>query len=375
MLSFWESTYFIAYDYIIIGGGIVGLTTAFYLRKKFPNAAILILEYGLLPSGASTKNAGFACIGSPSELLHDLQSMTEKEVLNLFALRKSGLERLKSILTPDQIGYEANGSYELISEDELYCLHKIDYLNDLLFPLIGKNAFTICNEKLNGFGFNQYHIKSLVENTCEGEIDTGLMMKNLIALILSLRIEIKTGCEVQSFHDIENEVQVNCKHSAMNEMITFKAKKAFVCTNAFAKKLLPELDIQAGRGQVLITKPISNLPFKGIFHWQQGYYYFRVFEQRILFGGGRNLDFQKENTTKFELNEMILQNLKHKLKEVILPNHDFDVEQQWSGIMAFGTTKKCIIKKHSSNVFVGVRMNGMGIAIGSEVGFQLSNLI
>ena len=50
---------------------------------------------------------------------------------------------------------------------------------------------------------------------------------------------------------------------------------------------------------MLITKPLENLHFRGTFHLDKGYYYFRNIDQRILFGGGRNLDFETEETTEF----------------------------------------------------------------------------
>jgi cation diffusion facilitator CzcD-associated flavoprotein CzcO len=76
-LSFWEkSLYFESLDFTIIGAGIVGLSTAIFLKEKFPRSKILILERGYLPSGASTKNAGFACFGSPTELYDDLSKIS-----------------------------------------------------------------------------------------------------------------------------------------------------------------------------------------------------------------------------------------------------------------------------------------------------------
>ena len=61
MFSYWEQQSFTSYDYVIIGSGIVGLSTAIELKEKFPGATVLILERGLLPTGASSRNAGFAC--------------------------------------------------------------------------------------------------------------------------------------------------------------------------------------------------------------------------------------------------------------------------------------------------------------------------
>ena len=49
---------------------------------------------------------------------------------------------------------------------------------------------------------------------------------------------------------------------------------------------------------MFLTKPFSKLNIKGSFHYDRGFYYFRNIENRILFGGGRNLDFKKEKTMK-----------------------------------------------------------------------------
>ena len=73
--SYWElKEWFTNIDFTIVGSGIVGLNCALQLKKQHPHSKILILEKGILPQGASTKNAGFACFGSLSELIDDLKS-------------------------------------------------------------------------------------------------------------------------------------------------------------------------------------------------------------------------------------------------------------------------------------------------------------
>lgn len=375
MLSFWEKKYFTSFDALIIGSGVVGLSTAYYLRKKNPEWRIAILERGMLPSGASTKNAGFACMGSPTELLDDLQHHSEQEVVELFMLRKNGLERLQSILGKEAMGYQTNGSYELLHEDDLYTSERLDYLNALLHHELGVPAFALRTEKLNAFGFNTNKVKALVENLLEGEIDTGKMMKNYLSLLRSLHVECFTGTHVSSFQeDVNKGVEVLCKDT-LGQTIQLTTKYLFVCNNAFATSLLPNYDVVPGRGQVLITEPIEALKFKGIFHFNQGYYYFREYEGRVLFGGGRNLDKQTENTTAFEFNDTIQKDLEEKLQSLILPETPFKVAHRWTGIMAFGSTKQPIVKKHSEHIYVGVRMGGMGVAIGSEIGFRLANML
>jgi glycine/D-amino acid oxidase-like deaminating enzyme len=63
MLSLWEKQSFLEYDVIVVGAGITGLSTAVSIKEKNPKISVLVVERGILPTGASTKNAGFACFG------------------------------------------------------------------------------------------------------------------------------------------------------------------------------------------------------------------------------------------------------------------------------------------------------------------------
>ena len=90
-LSWWEiNSWFTNVDYTIVGSGITGLHTALQLRERFPASKILIIERGPLPQGASTKNAGFACFGSLSEIIDDLNYHTEEEVTALIQKTLAG---------------------------------------------------------------------------------------------------------------------------------------------------------------------------------------------------------------------------------------------------------------------------------------------
>src|SRR5690606_5707405 len=116
---------FTFYNHIIIGAGIVGLSLAIELKERFPEARVLVLERALLPTGASTRNAGFACMGSATELLDDLSHSSEDEVVALFAARKKGLATLRNRRGDKQLEYTANGGFELISTKEYMVLDKL----------------------------------------------------------------------------------------------------------------------------------------------------------------------------------------------------------------------------------------------------------
>ena len=159
----------------------------------------------------------------------------------------------------------------------------------------------------------------------------------------------------------------------MNDF-SFSSKKILFATNGFANSLTKGA-VQPARAQVLITEPIPNLDIKGTFHLDKGYYYFRNIGDRILLGGGRNLEFETENTIEFGQTKIVQNKLEDLLKNVILPNQDFRIAHRWSGIMGVGNSKKPVVSQLSENVFCGVRLGGMGVAIGSLIGTELADLI
>ena len=368
-LSYWEKEeWFSNVDFTIVGSGIVGLTTALNLRNNHPKAKILVLERGLLPQGASTKNAGFVCFGSISEVLSDLKSHSEDEVLQLVEKRWKGLELLRSTLGDQTIDFQQHGSYELFSNsNNLFedCKDQLEYTNKLLFPIFKNDVFSLMANKFNFKGIKENY----VFNQFEGQIDTGKMMAALLQFAQSKHIKILNNATVTSFSERSNSVEV-----VFDSDFSFKTGKLLIATNGFAKQLLEE-DVVPARAQVLITKPIEDLHIKGTFHFDEGYYYFRNINNRVLFGGGRNLDIKGEETTVMETSSIIQNSLELHLKETILPNTAFEIDHRWTGVMGVGNQKKAIVKQLSAHVYCGVRLGGMGVAIGSLIGSELADLV
>src|SRR6478735_6860175 len=112
-LSIWEKESFYSNpDVIIIGAGLSGLWSAFHLKKIKPSLSITIIERGLIPSGASTRNAGFACFGSLTELLHDVELMGADKMLQLVGMRHQGLQQIMRTFNPAETGFSLCGGYE-----------------------------------------------------------------------------------------------------------------------------------------------------------------------------------------------------------------------------------------------------------------------
>lgn len=367
-LSFWEYDAFLNnIDVAIIGSGIVGLTAALTIKQQQPSLKVVIIERGALPSGASTKNAGFACFGSASELLEDLENHTEEEVLSLLEKRWKGLQLLSQQLGKN-MGYLQHGNYEIFAKKDqaLFetCAAKLTYLNSKIAPITGeKETFAVRNDQLNSFGFQG--IKQLIWNKSEGQIHTGQMMQALLKKAQNAGVLILNGLTIAELEEAPNKVTLRT-----DKGWNIDCKSVLVATNGFAAQLLPKLQVSPARNQVLLTSPIPNLPIKGCFHYDKGYVYFRNIGNRLLIGGGRNLDLEGETTAEFGFTPQIQDYLQGLLKKHFLPNQNYTIDYKWSGIMGVAQQKKPIVQHYSKRIAIAVRMGGMGIAIGSLIGAE-----
>jgi glycine/D-amino acid oxidase-like deaminating enzyme len=369
--SYWEAASFLSnIDDLVIGGGIVGISAALELKKNNPERNVVVVERDPFSAGASTKNAGFACFGSASELIDDLESMPEEEVFNLVKRRYSGLLNLQNLLGKESIDYLPCGGIELFrnGDEELFdqCLSKLDYLNDQLEKTLGFRPYSKM-DVLPNFEGNTKFIGGIF-NSHEGSINAGKMMSALIAKAQSVGVRFINGLNILNVTQKINSVAVDW------EGYTNEVERVFVCVNGFARTLMPELDVRPARNQVVVTSELTTPIPAGTFHVDKGYIYFRPIENRLLIGGFRNTDLINEETAEFGLTETVQNNIKQFIDDYLLPASSYSLEYKWSGILGLGPTKTTIVKKHSNNIFIGVRMGGMGVAIGTLVGKELAEL-
>jgi gamma-glutamylputrescine oxidase len=380
MYSFWEhNTFLRRADVVIIGSGIVGLSAAIRLKQRNASLRVVVVERGTLPTGASTRNAGFACFGSMTELLDDLHTSTEEEVFALAERRWRGLERLRKNVGDDAMEYKTFGGYEVFSdsaEDVLAfaeCSGKIGDFNEKMQSITkNKNTYSIENQEIKRFGLG--NTQALIKNNCEGQIDTGKMMEMLLYRAHHCDVMILNGMDLKQWEEHSDGIVLEFANG-----MTLQAEQVLVCTNGFTARLLPDLDVVAARNQVLVTEPIPNLKLEGCFHAQQGYFYARNIGNRVLLGGGRHLDKQNEYTDAFGTTETIQNALTELLFSTFLPKSDYPqpikIAHWWSGILGVGAVKKPIVQRVSRRMAVAVRMGGMGVAIGSLVGEEGADLL
>lgn len=357
---------------VIIGAGIAGLCSGISLLENDPHLNVLILERNYLPLGASTRNAGFACFGSPSELLDDLQVHDESKVFKLFNRRYQGIQKLLKYTANFDIDLKQNGGFELfhesytrfaVTDTELQLLNqKIDAYTGI------QNYFVRDHSKLKELGFTGF--ESLVANQYESCLNPVKMLKALGNIFTGKRGHILYGAELKDWTETDMNVQIR-----LQDHFTFFTRKLLFCVNGFTQKLLPQLEVKAARNLVMVLESEKPQLYPGCFHMDRGYVYWRSIDGKLLIGGGRNHDLENEYTDEFGVNEKIKTFLLEFAETHILQTSHFKITDQWSGILGLGHENNPIIRMISNHVAVAVRLGGIGIALGSLVGEEAALLL
>ena len=357
--SIWEDeSIFCKHDFLIIGGGLAGLWCAYELQLKYKQARFLILERGIIPTGASTRNAGFACFGSPTEMIYDAAVMGEDKMWSTVEMRYKGILKIRKVFGDAVIDYDPCGGYECLKNEQAAQVdERLNWLNKGMEAITGKEkCFNWSNEKLDRFGLKGFD--KMIENDMEGGLHSGKLVLALQQYLQSKGVLILSGIEVLNVEKDANYYRVI---TTLNQ--TFTSTNLLYCTNAFGQQLLTGPVVTPARGQVIVTSPIEDLKFKGTFHYDEGFYYFRNVGNRVLLGGARNKSFETENATAFDVTDIIQEELIRFISEHILPGKQFTITHQWSGIMGFTANKEPIVEKVDDNAYAVIACNGMGVAL------------
>lgn len=370
MISIWEKeSYYRSTDVLIAGGGLMGLWTAFSLMRQNPGLNITISEAQSIPAMASTRNAGFACFGSPSEIWADIEQLGEDAVYAIIELRYRGIEKLKSTFGESIIGYDPCGGFEVFNNNKAWqgseLEEKLSQINANLSSITGLgNTFKDVSGDLDAMGLAGF--TSMVSNPLEGGLHSGHLVQTLHQRLVEKGVRFLFGHSVETVIGEAGNLQAALVTGA-RRLATVKCRSFLWATNAALSKVNGLEDmIEPARGQVLVSPPIENFSLNGTFHFDEGYYYFRNVGNRLLIGGARNIAFDEERTDKLEPTKRIREHLEGFIKQHI-PQVAKMLQgpgwMNWAGIMGKSRQKQPFVKEISSGVYAAFACNGMGVAL------------
>src|SRR5687768_12146823 len=107
-------------DVVIIGGGLAGLSTAYWLQKEDPSLKILLIEKNRIGFGASGRNAGFITCGSVEHFNRMVEKHGREEANAIWKFSEKNLQLLKEHIIAgheQEIFFEEKGSFSLASTE------------------------------------------------------------------------------------------------------------------------------------------------------------------------------------------------------------------------------------------------------------------
>jgi len=368
---FWLSGDLRKADVIVVGAGFTGLRVATTLKTTRPEWRVVILESLAQGAAASNRNAGFACFGSPGELISDIDEMGMDAAADLLSLRFEGIRSLQTYLDEHGLTSATDGGNEVFEVDRQLDLETIrsrwENLRELWeraglpADLWVEEDFTGLSSQLLSYGFHTKH---------EFGIDPQELYDSLERRANLVGVSIYRGVTLEELHAGDNGFHLTTSSGA------WKSPCIALCTNAgrtpnFTEGLYP------GRGQIVVTEPLKELPFHGNYHMERGYYYFRNVGDRLLIGGGRHLYQEEEMTRDLNPSPRLIEHLKGYVEETLLPGRKVQIEYAWSGTMGFHRLggKKPLLDRVQKGVYRCVGFGGMGVALSNSAATKLSTMI
>jgi len=150
---------------------------------------------------------------------------------------------------------------------------------------------------------------------------------------------------------------------------------AIVAVNAWTRALLPEIDVQPQRAQMLATKPLGPTRELGpVCYGCWGYDYFRQRNDgRMLIGGRRHLHRDDESTDVAVPTDAVQHDLEAYLDRHLAAFGLFEIEARWCGTMGFSPDelpfwKPLPDRSGAAATHVLGGMTGHGMGLGAVVG-------
>lgn len=350
------------FDIIIVGSGIAGLSTAFWLEQKDPKLKIVIIDQGPFGGGASGRNAGFITCGSAEHFYKLSLQFGLTQATEIWKFSEANRELLKSHIFGDDFGcvdFSPTGSCTVAATDSDWQRY-----HELASTMqsVGIDVSLIDETFLTEY-YGVRNFSGAIQYAHDGVIHP-----------VKLLNKIKSKLHRTKF--ILNSAVLSSVEETANSLVKLPGRnissdKIIFCLNGFAGNLVPELKtlIKPQRGQIIVTEPLRKF-VQGPCYLTKHLCYFRQLPSgELLVGGFRNHDLEAENSDVDQISPKIQTALTEFTESYFKDIASVKINYRWSGIMGFTPDNQMVIGRlpshENSYAMAGCSGHGMGLSFHS----------
>lgn len=350
-------------DVVIVGGGYVGLSTAYWLSEFQPDLKIIVLERSHVGAGASGRNAGFLTKGSATfyKSLTQHWGVDRAHDIRQFAEESLDLVYQNILKSSPEIKFEKTTSLTLFQNQQQNSDWGTPEFKPDDFNFQWKSADELATG-LKGKFMGAY------ESGPEYKINPVQLLTSLKTILVSRKIQI---IENLSAFEITPE-------GVSTEFNNIKCKQVVLALNGYFPHFHPVFKplITPQRAQMMAVELEDDIDSNSLHYDSPERVYWRKSQDKILLIGGKRLLDETGEIGDFEkLSSKIQAGLESYLEDILKLR--FKVIHRWSGTMGFTEHELPFITKAEAltETYVIGGFSGHGMGFGFRSGQEMAKLV
>jgi gamma-glutamylputrescine oxidase len=349
------------YDVAIVGAGIAGLSTAFWLKKEDPSLKIVLIERNRIGFGASGRNAGFITCGSVEHFNRLVHKHGAQEAAEIWRFSETNLELLKEHVIKkktSELQFEHRGTFSLASTaPEWTELQSVAQMMKGMNIDVESLEEAVVEKRLGVKGFI-----GGIKYMNDAAINPMLLLEEMRRLV---DIDILEQTEVHSI-EVSGDSRL-----VRTDLAAIEVNMVVLTMNGYSASLHPYFaeKIFATRGQIIVTEPVARFmegPCYANFYLD----YFRQLPGgEFLVGGFRQMEKETEVGYSDHITPLIQSSLDKFVQDHIPQLRGKKITHRWAGVMGFSVDGQPMIgslPEDPQTFFVGgFTAHGLGLAFHS----------
>jgi glycine/D-amino acid oxidase-like deaminating enzyme len=369
-LSHWQASHrkrTATYDVVVVGGGIVGCSTAYWLSRIDADLHVSVVDAGTLAGGASGRNAGLILQGTDTDYLSDIDRYGPRTTRRLWAFTRANRDLIKEELAAGAIDWASPGSLTVAGsgEEDERLQRAVPRMRSAGAPVAYLSPGETC-QRLRATGFY-----GSLYVTCGGVVNP---------LRLVRHIAQRSGADIRTQHHVEGLRPLSSGRIALETPVRrLQTRRVVLAVGPWLPDLIPDAEayVRPVRGQMLATEPAEEhvLPLPAYSH-RGGFYVRQLPDGRVLAGGGRHPHREAEETEVDATTARVQHTLEQYLHEHFPWTQGLAVERRWSGTMGFSPDGRPVVGPVPGldGSFFATGFTGHGMGYGFRMGRLLAEL-